>query len=90
MTIAEATEFTAPLMENNSMAPMKAPSQQEHDDEIDDSYSLTHLAHRWGVSRRTIRRMLQNGELPFVQIDGQLRVPIAVIRNVECGEKSSS
>jgi len=70
------------------MAPMKCPtSRQTTDvleaDVLEESYSLTHLAHRWGVSRRVIRRRLQAGELPFVQIEGQLRVPSIAVQNAE-------
>ncbi len=67
------------------MAPMKSPAERGPADEFDASYSLTHLAHRWGVSRRDIRVLLQSGELPFVQVEGQLRVPIAAVHANETG-----
>jgi len=65
------------------MAPMKCPAQREPAVGFEESYSLTHLAHRWGVSRREIRQLLQSGDLPFVQVAGQLRVPAAAIRKIE-------
>ena len=65
------------------MAPMKCPVEREPADDFKQSYSLTHLAHRWGVSRREIRQRLQSGELPFVQVEGQLRVPAAAVRKAE-------
>ena len=68
-------------------APMKTPAHREPADEFEDSYSLTHLAHRWGVSRKAIRRLLQDGELPFVEVDGQLRVPARSIRRIEEGDQ---
>jgi len=70
------------------MAPMKCPAQRQPADEFEESYSLTHLAHRWGVSRRAIRQLLQTGELPFVQVEGQLRVPAASVQKIEtCNRK---
>ncbi len=65
------------------MAPMKCPSPRQPVDAFEESYSLTHLAHRWGVSRRAIRQLLQTGELPFVQVRGQLRVLASVVEKVE-------
>ncbi len=65
------------------MAPMKCPSRRQPADEFEESYSLTHLAHRWGVSRRTIRQLLQTGEVPFLQVEGQLRVPTEAVRAIE-------
>jgi hypothetical protein len=65
------------------MAPMKCPAERQPADEFEDSYSLTHLAHRWRVPRKVIKQLLQEGELPFVQVDGQLRVPAASIRKIE-------
>lgn len=69
------------------MAPMKAPRQRETDAALEDTYSLTHLAHRWGVSRKDVRQLLQDGELPFVQILGQLRVPVRAVELLELGER---
>lgn len=68
------------------MAPMKCPSPRQSADECDESYSLTHLAKRWGVSRRTIRQLLQTGELPFVQVEGQLRVPVVAVLAIELAD----
>ncbi|MGI9429633.1 MAG: hypothetical protein ACR2NM_13305 [Bythopirellula sp.] len=65
------------------MAPMKCPAERRPADEFEDSYSLTHLAHRWRVPRKVIKQLLQEGELPFVQVEGQLRVPAASIRKIE-------
>ena len=69
------------------MAPMKCPTRQEPVDEFERSYSLTHLARRWGVSRRDIRRRLQQGQLPFVEVLGQLRVPIPAVRRYELTQR---
>jgi len=69
------------------MAPMKCPSPRQPADECDESYSLTHLAKRWGVPRRAIRQLLQTGELPFVQIEGQLRVPAEAVRAIELADR---
>jgi hypothetical protein len=69
------------------MAPMKCPARQETADDFEDSYSLTHLASRWGVSRRDIRQLLQQGQLPFVEVLGQLRVPIPAVRRYELTQR---
>jgi excisionase family DNA binding protein len=65
------------------MAPMKPPAPQRNDRISDVGYSLTHLASRWRVSRRDVLHLLQEGELPFVEVDGQLRVPRSAVRKLE-------
>ena len=67
------------------MAPMKAPTHRDQDDTFDPSWTLTHVAHRWGVSRRDVRELLRDGTLPFVEIEGQLRVPIQAVYQYELG-----
>ena len=47
------------------MAPMKCPARQETADDFEDSYSLTHLASRWGVSRRDIRQLFATRPAAF-------------------------
>ncbi len=69
------------------MAPMKCPSHHQPTDALEESYSLTHLAHRWGVSRRVIRQLLQTGELPFVQVEGQLRVQAEAVLTIELADR---
>jgi excisionase family DNA binding protein len=61
------------------MAPMKMHSRR-HPAE---TFTITHLAHRWGVPRKTIRRLMKSGQLPFEQIAGQLRVPVASVQQLE-------
>jgi len=65
------------------MAPMKCPSRRQSTDVLQDSYTLTHLARRWHMHRREVRRLLQTGQLPFVQIRNQLRVPRAAVADYE-------
>lgn len=65
------------------MAPMKVPNPHDLDEELQDTYSLTHLAHRWGVTRKAVRQLIQDGELPFVEIDSQIRVPGAAVEQIE-------
>ena len=65
------------------MAPMKYPAGREAAGDLEESYSLTHLARRWGVSRRDIRQLLQQGELPFIEVLGQIRVPARAVRRHE-------
>ncbi len=71
------------------MAPMKCSARRALDDDYQESYSLTHLAHRWGVSRRRVRQLLQSGELAFLQVEGQLRVPAAAVRMIEMGNRDA-
>ncbi len=65
------------------MAPMKSPPNHEPPEELEQSITLTHLARRWKVSRRKVRRMLQRGKLPFVQVAGQIRVPVEAVEAFE-------
>lgn len=65
------------------MPPMKSPSKLIGDSALENSHSLTHLAHRWGVSRRDVRQLLEQGKLPFIQFMGQLRVPEYAVRRFE-------
>lgn len=65
------------------MAPMKCPPSNRLRDEFGKTWTLTHVAHRWGVRRRTIRQLLAMGELPFVQVEGQIRVPVSAVRKFE-------
>jgi excisionase family DNA binding protein len=65
------------------MAPMKCPARNEPADVFQDSFTLTHLARRWHVHRREVRQLLQTGQLPFVQVSGQLRVPRAAVAEFE-------
>lgn len=71
------------------MPPMKSPSHHEPPEGLEDSITLTHLARRWEVSRREIRRLLQIGELPFVQVEGQIRVPVDAVQARESAEQSN-
>ena len=67
------------------MSPMKSPAHHEHEDELDQTWTLTHVAHRWGVSRREVRHLLSEGQLPFVEIQGQIRVPAEAVYQYELG-----
>jgi excisionase family DNA binding protein len=63
------------------MAPMKRPAGQDAD--VASSLSLQQVARRWSVPRRVVRRLLQQGELPFEQVRGQLRVTLRDVRHYE-------
>ena len=65
------------------MAPMKRPAETEQHDPFEDSHSLTHLAQRWHMPRRKIRDLLKSGTLPFVDLEGQLRVPDPAVQAFE-------
>jgi excisionase family DNA binding protein len=45
--------------------------------------SLRELAQRWGVDVKTLRGMIDRGELPVVRLGRLIRVPVAVIRSIE-------
>ena len=45
--------------------------------------SLRELAARWGVDVKTLRGMIDRGELPVVRLGRLIRVPVAVIRSIE-------
>ena len=65
------------------MAPMKSPARSEPADVFQDSFTLTHLAKHWHMHRREVRHLLQTGQLPFVQVRGQFRVPRAAVAEFE-------
>lgn len=56
------------------MAPMKKPTPQTLP-EFAQTMSLDAAADKLGVSRPELRRQLGNGQLPFVQVRGHIRVP---------------
>lgn len=72
------------------MAPMKSPPHHDVADEQEESITLTHLAQRWHVSRREVRRLLQSGKLPFEEVAGQIRVPLAAVLVFESAKELSS
>ena len=50
-------------------------------------WTIATLAARWEVSTRTVRRLIERGELRAIRIGGQLRIsPDAVERFEECHE----
>jgi len=65
------------------MAPMKCPARSEPADVFQDSFTLTHLAQRWHMHRREVRHLLKTGQLPFVQVRSQFRVPKAAVAKFE-------
>ena len=64
------------------MVPMK-PERRHRDPDLAGSLSLDQLARRWNVSRKEVRHLLGHGELTFMQIRGQFRVPIAEVERYE-------
>ena len=55
------------------MPRMKPPTR--HADPFRGTMSLDAVARLWRAPRRFVRRCIANGELPFVQIAGRIRVP---------------
>ncbi|TWT87717.1 hypothetical protein Mal64_32600 [Pseudobythopirellula maris] len=44
------------------------------------SISIGRLARKWGVPRRHVRRLMQKGRLPFIEVAGKIRVPTDALR----------
>jgi excisionase family DNA binding protein len=41
------------------------------------------------VGQRTIERMMRDGQLPFVRVRGQVRIPVAAIKKIAGEEKAA-
>jgi len=65
------------------MAPMKRPAKPHLTSEFSSSFSLSQVAHRWHLTRREVRRLLQHGKLPFQQVCGQIRIPQQAVLTFE-------
>ena len=63
--------------------PRMKPVAVGHQRELVGTVSITHLARRWRTSRRAIRQLMGHGALDFVQVNGQLWVPIRAIERHE-------
>jgi excisionase family DNA binding protein len=61
------------------MPPMRPPARRT----TERSLPLQAVAQRWQVPRRVVRRLLQQGQLPFEQVAGQLRVPLGAVQEYE-------
>jgi len=59
------------------------PQPRRRDPDLAGSLSLDQLARRWDCTRKHVRHLLGHGELPFLQIRGQIRVPIVEIERYE-------
>ena len=46
-------------------------------------FSLHTLAARWGVDVKTLRGMIERGELPVVRLGRLIKVPVAVVTSFE-------
>ncbi|QDS99874.1 MerR family transcriptional regulator [Adhaeretor mobilis] len=65
------------------MAPMKRPATKPYLEDREDTLSLDALARRWHITHNEARQLLAEGELPFVQIAGKIRVPCEAIAEQE-------
>lgn len=63
------------------MCPMKKSAEKTFE-RLTGAVSLTAAARRAGVPRREVRRLVQRGKLPFVQVRGQIRVPTSAVRKL--------
>lgn len=63
------------------MCPMKK-SPSESFQQLTGAVSLSAAARRTGIPRREVRRMVQQGRLPFVQVRGQICVPAKAVREL--------
>lgn len=70
------------------MAAMKTTAAGRHP-ELAGTVSLTQLARRWKTTRKSVRQLLGDGRLDFVQINGRLRVPYGEVDRFETGRGRS-
>ncbi len=49
---------------------------------LTDAVSLGTVARKVGIPRREVRRLIQRGKLPFVQVRGQIRVPRTAMKSL--------
>lgn len=63
------------------MCPMKKSPAQTFE-RLTGAASLTTVARRTGLPRREVRRLVQRGKLPFVQVKGQIRVPQSAVKEM--------
>jgi hypothetical protein len=59
------------------MAPMKRPADPRHSP-YHGTWSLGKAARHFAMPKKQLRRLLGSGQLEFVQIEGQIRIPIEV------------
>lgn len=65
------------------MAPMKRPATKPYLEDRDDTLSITALAKRWHLTHHEARQLLAEGELPFVQVAGKIRIPCEAVATHE-------
>ena len=58
------------------MAPMKRPADKASQGYYQGTWSLGDAALRMGVNKKELRCLLADGQLDFVQIAGQIRIPV--------------
>ncbi|TWT36187.1 hypothetical protein KOR34_10880 [Posidoniimonas corsicana] len=58
----------------------KSPSESFQ--QLTGAVSLGAVARRTGLPRRQVRRLVQQGQLPFVQVRGQICVPAKAVREL--------
>ena len=58
------------------MAPMKRPAAWDRPNYYQGTWSLREAARRLAISEKELRALLIAGQLDFVQIAGQIRIPI--------------
>ncbi len=62
------------------MAPMKRPLAGGSQGYYEGTWSLREAARRLRISEKDLRRLLATGQLDFVQIAGQIRVPTEYVQ----------
>jgi excisionase family DNA binding protein len=62
---------------------MAAPTERNPDDDNEPLETPQEVAIKWNCSLRTVRRVLKDGELPFIRIRGQIRIRPADRRRYE-------
>ena len=67
--------------------PRMKPGPYAGDTVFADTLSISQLAARWHVSRKSVRKLLAQRQLDFVEINGRLRVPRQEVHRYEAGGK---
>ncbi len=56
------------------MAPMRTPPPQQQDD-WRSTQSIDAFARERGLTRAEVKQLLASGQLPFIELAGQIRIP---------------
>lgn len=66
------------------MAPMRKPAPPQHEP-WQSTMSIDAYARARGMQRREVKQLLATGQLPFIQLAGQIRIPREALDREEVG-----